>query len=150
MSRCSVEFIDNTLGRDDGRLMSRYRDNEVKYNAHAEDYAFYTWGLLELHAATRDTKYLKRALQLTDIFLQDFWDEENGGFYFCSKSSKELIANPKPVYDGAMPSANSVSALNLLRLAVLTGKISSVNMPTGYFRLFCRCCKQPAYIFNVW
>lgn len=116
------EFIDNTLGRDDGRLMSRYRDNEVKYNAHAEDYAFYTWGLLELHAATRDTKYLKRALQLTDIFLQDFWDEENGGFYFCSKSSKELIANPKPVYDGAMPSANSVSALNLLRLAVLTGE----------------------------
>ena len=83
--------------------------------------------------------------------MQDFWDEENGGFYFCSKSSKELIANPKPVYDGAMPSANSVSALNLLRLAVLTGKISSVNMPTGYFPPFLPMLQtaRARTVFNV-
>lgn len=117
----AVDFIEKNLRGENGRLLSRYRDNEAKFIAHAEDYAFYIWGLIELHSATHNIKYLTRALELTDVFVEDFWDDEKGGFYFSSKKSEKLISRPKPVYDGAMPSANSVSAMNMLRLSILTG-----------------------------
>ncbi|MEX2103842.1 MAG: thioredoxin domain-containing protein, partial [Bacilli bacterium] len=50
-----------------------------------------------------------------------FWDEENRGFFFYGSDAEQLIARPKEVYDGAIPSGNSVMAYNLIRHGRLTG-----------------------------
>jgi hypothetical protein len=116
----AVDFILNNMRRVDGRLMHRCRDGEAEYPGYADDYAFLTWGLIELYEATFDAGYLQEAVNLTDEMLKLFWDNEHGGLFFTASDTEELIARTKEIYDGAMPSGNSVAALNLLRLGRMT------------------------------
>ncbi|HBR02221.1 MAG TPA: thioredoxin domain-containing protein [Ruminiclostridium sp.] len=118
----AVDFIYSRLFREDGRLLARYRDGEANYPAYAGDYAFLAWGIIELYETTYEADYLKKALELTDDLLSHFWDEEHGGVYVYGKDGESLITRPKEIYDGAMPSSNSVAAMNLLRLSRLTGR----------------------------
>ncbi len=116
----AVEFIYSHLLRDDGRLLARYRDGETAIPAYADDYAFLGWGLLELYETTYNPEFLEKAIRLTEEILRLFWDKENGGLFIYGEDSEQLITRPKEFYDGAAPSSNSVTTLNLLRLARLT------------------------------
>lgn len=118
----ATDFVFSKLRKKNGNLLKRYRQGEAALPAHSDDYAFMTWGLLELYEATFETRYLESAIELNNILLNNFWDKENGGLYFTSEDlNDELIVRPKEVYDGAIPSGNSVAALNLMRLSRLTG-----------------------------
>ncbi|MFQ5710009.1 MAG: thioredoxin domain-containing protein, partial [bacterium] len=116
----AADFIWSQLRDDSGHLIKRYRQGQASLPAHVDDYAFVVWGLLELYEATFEVEYLQRAIRLNDIMLQTFWDEQNGGLFFSAKSLKDLIVRTKEIYDGAIPSGNSVAALNLLRLGRIT------------------------------
>jgi uncharacterized protein YyaL (SSP411 family) len=118
----AVGFSLSTLVREDGRLLHRYRDGEAAVLAYAADYAFLTWGLLELYEATFDTHYLNQAIRLNEAMLEHYWDEEGGGLFSTADDGEALLVRQKEVYDGAIPSANSVAMLNLLRLARLTAQ----------------------------
>jgi hypothetical protein len=117
----AAEFIFCVMQRPDGRLSHRYRDGEAAVPAFLDDYAFVTWGMLELYHATFQEAYLHRALDLTTILLERFWDAANGAFYFADADADDLLVRKKEIYDGAIPSGNSVALLNLLRLARITG-----------------------------
>lgn len=116
----AVQFINRKLRREDGRLLVRYRDGESAYLGYLDDYAFLAWGLMELYEATFRAEYLQQAIDLTKEMLELFGDPEEGGFYFYGKDGEELFSRPKEIYDGAIPSGNSVAAYNLIRLAKLT------------------------------
>ncbi len=118
----AFQFILSKLMDNSGRLLARFRDNEAKYLAYADDYAYIIWGLIELYEATYEPVYLRHAVSLQDRMMQLFWDEKEDGFFLYGADSETLIARPKQIYDGATPSANSVGAYNLLRLAHITGK----------------------------
>ena len=66
-------------------------------------------------------RYLKNAIDLSNDLIKHFWDEKEGGFYFTADDSEELLIRWKDVYDGALPSGNSVAMLNFIRLARMTG-----------------------------
>jgi uncharacterized protein YyaL (SSP411 family) len=117
----SVRFILTKMQKDDGRIFHRYRDGELAVEAQAADYAFFIHGLLNLYQATFDLTYAEKAAALQEKMLKDFWDADNGGFYSTASKSEALPVRPKELYDGAIPSANSVSLLNLLWLSRLTG-----------------------------
>ncbi|MBW2184734.1 MAG: thioredoxin domain-containing protein [Deltaproteobacteria bacterium] len=85
-----------------------------------DDYAFLVWGLIELYEATFEIKYLQTALDLNRDLIIHFWDNKHGGFYFTSDEGEDLLVRQKEVYDGAIPSGNSVAMLNLLRLGRIT------------------------------
>ncbi|UCH04027.1 MAG: thioredoxin domain-containing protein, partial [Candidatus Thorarchaeota archaeon] len=104
-----------------GRLLHRFRDGESSVNAFLEDYAFFVWGLVELYETTFDPKYLEMAREMTGDQITHFWDESEGAFFFTAHDSEDLLVRKKEVYDGAIPSGNSVSMLNLIRLARLLG-----------------------------
>lgn len=118
----AVDFIWNHLRSPDGKLLKRHRDGEGGLAAHLDDYAFLTWGLLELYQADFQTDHLVKAVELTEIALADFWDDESGGFYFTSSGGEGLIHRSKEIYDGAVPSGNSVAFYNLLRLSRLLSR----------------------------
>jgi len=118
----AADFILERLRTPQGRLYRRYREGEAAISGFLEDYAFLVWGLIELYEATFQVRYLEEALRLNQVMIEFFGDEEKGGFYFSGRDNEALIARPKEVYDGATPSGNSVAALNLLRLARMTGK----------------------------
>jgi len=119
----SYSFIEKYLTGKDGRLIHRFRDGESGLQAHIDDYAFMINALIDLYETTFEIKFLKRAIELNEILMKEFWDEQNGGFYFTSSKSEELIARQKDVYDGAVPSGNSVALLNLIRLSRFTANI---------------------------
>jgi len=118
----AVDFIFTNMRDGGGRLLHRYRDGEALLPAYLSDYAFLVWGLIELYEATFEVNYLKQALELNEIMLDLFWDDENGGFYLAVDDSQDLFHRPKEIYDGALPSGNSVAALNLLRLGRLAAQ----------------------------
>lgn len=117
----SLNFILRNLRDPEGRLLHRYRDGEAALPAHLDDYTFLIWGLLELYETTFEARYLQSALDLNKRVIEYFWDEEDGGFYLTADDSETLLVRPKEVYDGAVPSGNSVAMLNLLRLSSITG-----------------------------
>lgn len=117
----AADFILQTLRTKEGRLLHRYRQGETAIPAYLEDYAFFIWGLLELYETAFEVKYLQAALELNGILLQHFWDEREGGFFFTADDAEPLLVRKKEIYDGAVPSGNSVMALNLLRLGRIKG-----------------------------
>ncbi len=116
----AVDFILENLRSPGGRLLHRYRDGEAAVAAHADDYAFLIWGLIELHEATFETRYLKAALDLNNELLSHFWDDQVGGLYFSADDGEKILVRRKEIHDGAIPSGNSVAASNLLRLGRIT------------------------------
>ncbi|MFK4435462.1 thioredoxin domain-containing protein [Paenibacillus sp. RC21] len=129
-------FLWNHLRRDDGRLLARYRDRDAAYPGYVDDYAFYVWGLIELYQASFDVQYLQRALTLNQDMIDLFWDEERGGLFFYGSDGEQLIAKPKEVYDGAIPSGNSIAAHNWVRLARLTGESRLEDYSAKQFKVF--------------
>ena len=117
----ALDFILAKMTNQTGHLLHRYRDGEAAGQANINDYAFLIWGLIELYEATFNVTYIKSALKMNETMIQRFWDDNSGGFYFVPNDTNDLIVRQKETYDGALPSANSIAALNLLRLARMTG-----------------------------
>jgi uncharacterized protein YyaL (SSP411 family) len=108
------------LTREDGRLLHRYREGESAIAGTIEDYAFFIHGLFDLYEATFNPEYLREARRLANEMLRLFWDESNGGFFFTAVDAEKLLVRQKEIYDGAIPSGNSIAALDLIRLGRLT------------------------------
>jgi hypothetical protein len=120
-ARKAAAFVWERLRGEDGLLLKRYRGGEAGLPGHLDDYAFVIWGLLELHQTTLEIPFLARALELTQRVRQRFEDPDNGGFFLTAAGQEDMVVRSKKIYDGAIPSGNSVMAANMLRLARLTG-----------------------------
>ncbi len=115
----AAEFVLAEM-RVDGRLMRTYRAGEARGMAYLEDYAFVIGGLIDLFEATGERRWLDESIALCDVAREHYEDAAGGGFYRTANDAEELLARQKPNRDGALPSGNSVMALNLLRLYELT------------------------------
>ncbi|HBG2150100.1 thioredoxin domain-containing protein [Clostridioides difficile] len=131
-----LNFINNNLVNESGRLLARYRDGSSDYLAYLDDYAFLIWAYIELYESTFNMKYLEKALNLNESCINLFWDYEKSGFYIYGKDSENLIARPKDLYDGAIPSGNSVQLYNLIRLAKITGDNRLEEMSYKQLKLY--------------
>ncbi|MBI9016546.1 MAG: thioredoxin domain-containing protein [Phycisphaerae bacterium] len=116
----SMDFILSTMLTDKGRLLHRWRNGQTGIEANLDDYAFLVWALLELYQVDFEVKYLEHAIRLNDIMLEDFWDDDMGGFFFTADHGEKLLIRQKDIYDGAIPSGNSIAMLNLLKLSRIT------------------------------
>ncbi|MDY0039953.1 MAG: thioredoxin domain-containing protein [Desulforhabdus sp.] len=132
----AADFILKVLRKDSGRLFRRYRQGEVANPGYMDDYAFMTWALIELYESTFDVRYLEEALQLNRHAMDLFWDEQDGGFFYTAQDSESLIVRDKEIYDGAIPSSNSIAALNLLRLGRMTGSSELESYADRLFKRF--------------
>ncbi len=99
-----------------GSLKRRYRDGQADVDGLLEDYAFMVQGLLDLYEASFEPKWLALASRLQATQDSYFWDEKDGAYFSTREDAAHLLARMKEDYDGAEPAANSVSAMNLLRL----------------------------------
>jgi uncharacterized protein YyaL (SSP411 family) len=116
----AARFLLEKMKDSDGRLLRRYRDGEAALPGYLEDYAFLTWGFIELYEATLESEWLAAAVQMNTAMI-DLFGGDHGAFTFSGKGNEVLVAGAGDSYDGALPSGNSVAALNILRLGRLTG-----------------------------
>ena len=64
---------------------------------------------------------MNQARKLTDEQIDLYWDKTRHGFYFTSHNHEELLARTQNGFDSVIPSGNSTSVRNLVRLAKRTG-----------------------------
>ena len=117
----AAAFILSKMRDEGGQLYHRFREGQLAIEAQASDYAFLIYGLISLYQTTFDLAYAEEAVALQDQMTAKCWDANQGGFFSTAKENDELPVRPKELYDGAIPSANSVSLFNLLCLSRLTG-----------------------------
>ncbi len=115
-------FVETCMNGEEDRLYHRYREGELGCKGQLEDQAVYVLAQLELYRATFRTDYLEKALARARQMVELFEDPVEGGYFMSAADAGELITRPKELYDGAMPSGNSVAAMALQRLAALTGE----------------------------
>lgn len=129
----AANFILNNLSKD-GVLYHRYIKNETAIEGLLDDYAFLSFGLIELYEATFNEKYLKIASELAKTMIEKFWDESRGGFF----QTTEVADMPriKQLYDGAIPSGNSVALWVLLWLSRLINQPKYDQMAEQMTKIF--------------
>lgn len=132
----------STLRDQEGRLLRSARNHQASLPAYLDDYAFLVSGLLALHEATQQEKWLNAARLLTDQQISLFHDSQQGGFYFTAHDHESLIARTKSAYDSVLPSGNSVSIQNLTRLAKLTGDSIYVDIAQKSINAFSQQLRQ--------
>jgi uncharacterized protein YyaL (SSP411 family) len=122
----AADFVLAILLTADGRLLRTYGaapggKPEARLMGYLDDYAYLVHGLLCLHDATNEQKWLDAAKTLTDKMIQFHADAKVGGFFYTANDHEKLFARSKDQFDGAQPSGNSTAAKNLIRLAAKTG-----------------------------
>jgi uncharacterized protein YyaL (SSP411 family) len=150
LSENCAKFILKELVKDE-RLFGRWKDGNAEHLASSDDYAYLIWGLIELYQANFNPIWLEYAMMWQKRMTNLFWDDD-GGFYLSGSDVKDLPLRQKNTHDGAIPSGNSVSVSNLIRLARLTGETefeksaykiiqtlagSINNYPSAYTGLLC-------------
>lgn len=118
-ARSASDFILNYLKKDN-RLYASYCQGSVKTKAFIDDYAFFQKSQLDLFESTFEIQYLKEAVFLKHEMDHLFGDASTGAFYFTGIDQEDphLLIRWKEGWDQAIPSGNSIAALNLYRLSV--------------------------------
>jgi uncharacterized protein YyaL (SSP411 family) len=147
-ARGAADFISEYLIDPSGRLLHRYRDGNPSISGNLDDYSFYIQALLDLYETNFSVNYLDNAKYMLDLTIQDFWDEEAGGFFFSSRDNNKLIANQKEIYDGAIPSGNSVMILNLIRLSKITANTDYEEKAAKINRAFSKIISRSPSAFS--
>lgn len=135
MAKRAMRFIEEKLIQH-RRVLVRYREEEAALPAYVDDYAFLIWAFVELYESTYELGFLKRAKDLALQMKTLFYDQEKGGFFFSGVDVESLLVRHKELYDGAIPSGNSVAILALQRLADLTGNEEFKTMAKESMRFF--------------
>jgi uncharacterized protein YyaL (SSP411 family) len=145
----AVDFVLTHLRDKNGRLLHRYREEEVIGKGNINDYSFMIWGLLELYETSFDLEYLEEALKLNEISIKYFWDDSIGGFFFTPNDGEELLVREKQVYDGAIPSGNSVAMMNLLKIGRITSNQEFEEKAEAIMKIFAKQVQRipDAYTF---
>ena len=133
--------------KSDGRLLHTYKAGISKYPAFLDDVAYLIQALLFLYEPTGELGYLEKARTLMQYAIDSFSDEDQLFFYYTPDFQEDILVRKKDLYDGAIPSGNSIMAWNLHRLGLLfdqqewrkraemmleTVKEAAVKYPTSY------------------
>ena len=119
-----------------GRLLRRFRDGDAAIDGFCEDYACLAFGLLELFQATGEPRWLEWARELTEIEIAQFFDTRDGGWFSTTGEDPSVLLRMKEDYDGAEPSAASVTVRNLLQLGHITGEASYADRARRTFERY--------------
>ena len=134
VAKRNARFVLDNLRRD-GLLLRTYKDGQAKLNAYLEDYAFYIDGLVTLFETTGELEWFQEASSLTATMIDEFWDDQEGAFFYTGRSHEDLIVRSKDFFDNATPSGNSVAAGVLLRIGLLTGNSDNQRRAATILRL---------------
>jgi uncharacterized protein YyaL (SSP411 family) len=135
----AADFLLKNLKTKEGRLYRTYgaapgQKAQARLNGYLDDYAYLVHGLLCLHDATGEARWLDEAKALTETMVKYFGDKDGGGFYYTASDHEKLFARAKDQYDGVQPSGNSQAAMNLVRLWRKTGDEKYAKLAEKTFR----------------
>jgi uncharacterized protein YyaL (SSP411 family) len=126
----TAEFLVRELRDEDGRWYRSWQrdgDPQARHDALAADHAALVQAFIRLAELTGEARWITHARETADTLLDWYWDPVEGGLYTTAEDGEQLVVRQKDLYDNATPSANSLAANALLRLAALTGDSRYAN-----------------------
>jgi hypothetical protein len=129
-------FVLENLRDRDGNLLHVWAGGSAGVPGFLEDHAGLADGLVELHEATGQARWLEEAQRLHDTAREQFRDPADGAFARTGQRHQALLARAKDAYDGALPSGNALVAWNAVRLWRLSGDTTYRTDAEGIFRAF--------------
>ncbi len=115
-------LLTNFKGEKENEFHHTWKEDIAKYPAFLDDYAFLIQALIHLQEITADTKWLAKAKAITDFVIENFSETDTSFFFYTPSAQRDVIVRKKEVYDGAVPSGNSIMAYNLHHLSILFDK----------------------------
>lgn len=122
------KFISKNMTDLDGSLFHRWRENEAAFLGQLDDYAAYGLALLELYEMKYEPHYLVKAAKIADKMIELFEDSKEGGYFITASNAEKLLTRPKEIYDGALPSGNSMAAVLAVKLEGYTAEMKYQEM----------------------
>ena len=119
-ARDNADFLLGKMVRD-SRLRRTDGDSANGAQGFLDDYSHLIDGLLALHSADGDLRWLVDAENLTRQAVALFWDPLQNRFYDTGGDQESLIIRPRDVTDNALPSGHSMMTGVLIRLSIITG-----------------------------
>ncbi len=123
----AIKFIETKMKSSNGSLHRIYKNGVSKIPSYLDDYAFYINALLDLLEIKPEIQYLELIIQYTEYLIKNFWDSDENNFYYTSTFHELLPIRNKILYDLAIPSGNSISVSNFIRLYHVTGNSDYLN-----------------------
>jgi uncharacterized protein YyaL (SSP411 family) len=154
-ARANGEFLLRHLRAADGSWHRSWQEDgspPARHHALAQDLAQLIDAFTRLGEATGESRWITEAVAVADLLIASCWDSEHGGLFTSPVSAEALVVRQKDIMDNATPSANSIAAHALLRLASLTGRTDLrerglailrllggivVSAPTAFGNLLC-------------
>jgi uncharacterized protein len=127
LAKANLDFLMKTQVQKDG-LWHSFKNGRSTINGYLEDYASLIDALLAYYEATLDETYLQYVKSLTESVFNNFEQNENGFFYFKSKSDPALVAKKTEITDNVMPASNSVFATCCFKLGLLLGDNDLISL----------------------
>jgi uncharacterized protein YyaL (SSP411 family) len=140
----AAKFVLRNLYKE-GRLLRVHKNDVSKLNGYLDDYAYFIDALLDIYEATSQSEYLDHARRLTTVLIDQFWDEEKGGFFFTARDHETLVARHKTYTDQSVPSGNAVAATTLLRLFYLTENQTYFDIAEKTLEVFCVAMEENSF-----
>ena len=135
-------FLVEHLRGEDGRWLRSWQASagpdgagEARHLAYAADHAALVDAFTRLAEATGEARWIAEARTTADALVELFWDDANGGVFTTGRDAEALVTRPKDLLDNATPSANSLTAVALARLAALTGEARYQDRAEDVLRL---------------
>jgi uncharacterized protein YyaL (SSP411 family) len=115
----NAAFIRNNLIKADGSMFHNHKNGKSSINGYLEDYASVAAAFLNLYEVTMEEKWLFDSRALLDFCIRDFYDPDNGLFYFTSKEEDFIIRRTIEAADNVIPASNSIMAKTLFKMSKL-------------------------------
>ena len=142
------DFLLGPLRADDGRVLRSIRESRVSGPGFLDDHANVAHGLIELHVATGEPRWLLEARGIADRAVELFADDERGGFFLAPHDGEPLATRPKDLDDDPAPSGNSMLASVLVRLGRIWGDEALVDRGAGVLRLLAPAMERVPRAFS--
>jgi uncharacterized protein YyaL (SSP411 family) len=115
-----LQFVEEKLINNSfPNLFHQHTLGKSKHNAYLDDYAFLMQAYLDAYALNFDESFLHKAYQIAQHIHQNFSNIDSPFYFFTSKNQTDVVARTTEVYDGALPSPNSVICRCFLKLSYL-------------------------------
>lgn len=96
-----------------------WKNGSAKIEGKLDDYAFLIAAMLQLASVSSDNQLIADAAVLAETTEKEFLHDDKVFFYYSSNRQKDIPVRKTDLYDGSMPSANSIMASNLILLGML-------------------------------
>ncbi len=147
----NMQFLFTKFSREPGNGLYHTWKNEVaKHPAFLDDYAFLVQGLIHLQEITGDSDWLLKAKEITEFVIHNFTDADTGLFFYTRSGQSDIILRKKEIYDGAIPSGNSVMAYNLYQLSILFDKKEWLQQSFSMVRSLEQAITRHPTSFGIW